>query len=365
MATRSLYLPHSAALTALYGDLEIYARSIRSAFIGTAGSVLERKNAQGFRFYAHQYYDGTGKKVERYLAGPIGDPAADDIAVRMRARIAELKEIVPSLRLLGREGFNLVDPRVYATLASLHNERLFAAGAVLIGSHAYGALLNQLGVRAAQYYTRDVDIARAAKLALGEAPRKSFLEALQGSGIAFAEIPQLDKRKPGTSFKEPGKSLFQVDLLVPSDSEEVRTVPVPELQAHATALPYLRYLLGESQESMILAREGCCMLRVPTPERFALHKLLVSQLRKPRAEKSRKDISQACVLLAVLAEQHPGAIESAAEALPVSARRHIAAAAILAEQEFADNHPRAVEALNQLTTSASRARAARATPRPA
>lgn len=71
-----------------------------------AGSVIERKNAGGFRFYAHQLYDGEGKKRERYLAGPMEDSKADAAAVDLRARIKELKEIVPSLRLLGRAGFN-------------------------------------------------------------------------------------------------------------------------------------------------------------------------------------------------------------------------------------------------------------------
>jgi len=63
-----LYTPHRRALTVLYADLESYALQQREVFIGTAGSVIERKNAAGFRFYAHQFYDGEGKKRERYLA---------------------------------------------------------------------------------------------------------------------------------------------------------------------------------------------------------------------------------------------------------------------------------------------------------
>src|SRR5688572_4229873 len=200
----ALYEPHASALSALFGDLENFARRQETALPGTPGSVLERTNASGFRFYAHQYYDANGRKVEKYLAGPVGDPAADDRAKELSERIAELNAAIKNVRLLGREGFKLADAKTFATLASLHNHALFEAGAVLVGSHAYGVLLNQLGARAAQYATQDVDIARSAELAFPEAPQKSFLEIIRESGLAFVEIPGLDKRKPSTSFKEAG-----------------------------------------------------------------------------------------------------------------------------------------------------------------
>ena len=50
-------------------------------------------------------------------------------------------------------------------LASLHNHGLFRVGALLIGSHAFGVLLNVLGVKAVPYATEDVDIARREQLA--------------------------------------------------------------------------------------------------------------------------------------------------------------------------------------------------------
>jgi hypothetical protein len=340
----ALYELHASALMVLYGDLENFARRQAVVFPGTPGSVLERANARGFRFYAHQYYDANGRKVERYLAGPVGDAAAEEKAKDLGQRIGEVNAALKNVRLLAREGFKLVDAKAFATLAALHNRGLFEAGAILVGSHAYGALLNQLGARAALYATQDVDIARSAELAFPDTPEKSFLEIIRESGIAFAEIPQLNKRKPSTSFKEAGNSFFQVDLLVPSPTEDIGTVAVPELKAHATALPYLKYLLAESQESMILAREGCCMARLPAPERFAVHKLVVSQLRKQRGEKSMKDVSQASVLFAILAERHPGALELAAKSVPASARRHLKAAAVVARAQL-ESHPRAIEAL--------------------
>src|SRR4051812_40059291 len=183
MARRSLYVPHSRALTVLHADLESHAVTGAPAFSGTAGSVIERKNASGFRFYAHQYYDGDGRKRESYLAGPVGGAAADATAEQTRLRIREIKALVPSLRMLGREGYNLADPRTYGTVASLANHGVFAAGALLVGSHAYGILLNRLGARVATYATEDIDIARGEALAFQRPAEAGFLEMLRDSGI--------------------------------------------------------------------------------------------------------------------------------------------------------------------------------------
>jgi hypothetical protein len=344
MAT-PLFTPHSRALTVLHADLENHALAQREAFEGTAGSVVERENATGFRFYAHQYYDGERHKREAYLAGPVGDAKADGAAAEMRDRIRETKNLVPSLRLLGREGFALVDARVYATLASLHNHGVFAAGAMLVGSHAYGVLLNHLGVRALPYATEDVDVARPQALRFDTRPEQGFLDMLNDSGVEFVAVPALERKRPSTSFKQRGRSPFHVDLLAPSGNETVTVIPVPELKAHATGLPVLDFLLAESQTGMLMAREGCCAVRVPLPERFAVHKLIVSQLRSGRSAKSERDVLQACVLAAALADGHPGALESAVAAVPRPARKRLRDGMASARRWLETAYPRAWEEL--------------------
>lgn len=338
-------MPHPRALSVIYSDIERHALSQPEVFTGTAGSVTRRQNASGFPFYAHQFYDSEGKKRERYVAGPEGNPEADATAEHLRLRIRELKDLVASLRLLGREGFQLVDAQTYATAASLHNHRFFSAGGLLIGSHAYGVLLNRLGVRSASYTTEDIDLARGEKLAFGAPAARSLLDMLRGSGIEFIEVPPLDHKQPPTSFKKRGRSAFQVDLLAPATNETYPAIHVSELQAYATGLPFLSYLLAESQFGALLAREGSCAVRVPLPERFAIHKLIVSALRRSGDEKGQRDRSQAAVLCAALAELHPGALESALEAVPKRASRYLRNALPPVRERLERPHPRAWEAL--------------------
>jgi hypothetical protein len=60
-----LYEAHPRALATLFFEAETYALSQTEVFVGTAGSIMERSNAAGFRFYAHQFYDAFGEKRER------------------------------------------------------------------------------------------------------------------------------------------------------------------------------------------------------------------------------------------------------------------------------------------------------------
>lgn len=347
MASKSkkIFTIHPASLSVEYGNIENVAAMKEEIILGTPGSVIEQINKDGVRFYTHQFYDGDGKKRQKYIAGPIGADDANAAAEKMRSKIEEVNDLVTAIRMLGREGFILVDAKTYTTLGALHNHGVFEAGGMLIGSHAYGVLLNKLGVRAAFNKTDDIDIARSEKLAFKKVPSKSMLEMLLESGVNFVEIPSLKHGAPSTSFKKKGKARFHVDLLVPSKDETFPTVAVPELSAHATALPYLKYLLAESQPAVLLARQGCCQVRVPVPERFAVHKLVVSQLRTGRGAKSGKDIDQASVLCAALAELHPGAIEDAVDALSKKMKKHFQKALPSAQKRLEESSPLAWNAL--------------------
>lgn len=122
-------------------------------------------------------------------------------------------------------------------------------------------------------------------------------------------------------------------------------VAVPELRAHATPLPYLRFLLTGSQQTVLLAREGCCALRVPLPERFAIHKLIVSHLRGGRSAKGSNDVDRACAVAAVLADTHPGALAEAIAAILRSASKHFKAGLAAASARIGARAPRTLDEL--------------------
>jgi hypothetical protein len=168
---------------------------------------------------------------------------------------------------------------------------------------------------------------------------------LRATGIEFFEVPRVDRRAPSTSFAERGGSRLSVDLLVPSRGDDYPTIPVPELKAHAKGLPYLAYLLGTSQEVPILSPHGVVLVRVPVPERYAVHKLIVAQLRSKTSAKPEKDLRQAATLIEALVERFPGAVEDALAAAPRSAGRLIRQSREALERHLPQSAEAAWEAL--------------------
>lgn len=334
-----LYRKHPASLATTFADVENHALHQEEVLVGTPGAITLRENANKTRYYVRQFYDFDGRKRDRYLF-QADAPGSEAAIGAWRKRIEEAKELQGNLRLLAREGFAMLAPRHLAALAPLSAHRIFEAGAILVGTHAFEVIVNRLGIRVAAFATEDVDIARPARLGLEAVPEGGLLGLLRESGIDFVEVPQMAHGAPATSFKERGRSRFTFDLLVPTPGEEIETRPVPELRAHATALPYLKYLLTQTQMGAAISTHGAAAVRVPVPERFAWHKLIVAQLRSGRTEKSRKDLKQAAVLLAATGEMFPGAIEEAYGKTPASARKHIRKSLESIRSEL-EPHPRA------------------------
>jgi hypothetical protein len=328
----ALFSRHSVGLQTIYSDLKRRASEQPFVLVGTPGSVGERE-VRGKPFLYRQFYDALGKKKADYL-GPADDADALERAKAIREAIEVTNGLLGDARLLAREGYVRVDSRTNAIVASLANHGLFRAGALLVGSHAFGALLNDMGIKSGAHLTEDVDVARSSPLKLA-AEHTSFVKMLEASTVPLSPILGFDRKVPPTSYKIAGR--------------EAKVVPIPELEAHATALPNLAYLLGESMNVIVIGRESVVAVRVPRPERLALHKLWVSQVRAATSEKSPKDIHQGAVLIAVLAENESGALDEAFAAFPKSARAKLRLALQQARTLLArEAHERAVEIVDAM-----------------
>jgi hypothetical protein len=313
----SLFSRHSVAVQTIYSDLKRRALEQLFVLVGTPGSVGERE-VRGRPFLYRQFYDARGKKVADYL-GSSDDDGARRRAAEVRDAIEVANGLLGDARLLAREGYVRVESRTNAVIASLANHGMFRAGALLVGSHAFGALLNDMGVKGGAHLTEDVDVARLHRLEL-EDGHASFAKMLDDSTLPLSPVLGSDRRVPPTSFKIAGRDRLRVDLLTPAPGRDVKVVAVPELDAHATALPHLAYLLGESIEAVVIGRESVVPVRVPRPERFAIHKLWVAQVRDATSDKRPKDIRQAALLIAALAEDDATAVEEAVDIFPKIAR---------------------------------------------
>lgn len=313
----------------------------------TAGSIHVEPRKEGHYVYRYRY-GSSGKRVVEYL-GPVGEPETDRRIERAKEEIAEHALIAQYAHNLRRLNLYAVDNSTACTVAAMSNLGIFGRGALLVGTHAFGALLNELGVIASPFpMTEDIDVARAHRIEVAAIPKGGMLALLQQTGLPFHEVPAFRRGAPATSFKVRGTRL-KVDLLVPSDERPYGTIAIPELGAHATGLPHFRYLLEGHFPSMLIGRERLIPVSIPHAGRFCIHKLAVHSLRSPGDDaKRKKDLLQAALLAKVIVADQEWLLEEAIAAIPRTMRARIKLGAARAIELLAPKSPDAAAALSAL-----------------
>lgn len=329
---RPLFRRHDASSRTKYQESVQLARGQQRLLAGTPGTLKQRTQSAR-QYWVREHIRVDGAKVDEYV-GAVESTAAARIE-QLRAEIELAKALASTSAMLRLLGFQRIEREPAAVLAVFFNHGLHHAGLVLVGSHAYAALLNELGVQARAYRTQDLRLARSAPLAL----------ALPAHG-SFRSLG-MPSNKPSASFKLPGAGKLMVDLLVPG-SEAGKIVEVRELGGYAQTIPLLDFLIEEPLEGVVLSPNQVVPVRLPAPERFVLHKLFSAESRRADRSKVVKDREQAAVLAAALEEDSPGRLRAAWTEVPRSGRDAIKRSARTAAKLLEGAHPQAEDALRAL-----------------
>jgi hypothetical protein len=334
---------HDPAAQVRYQELKSLAATQGRVLAGTPGTLKQRIQS-GNRYWVREHIRVDGRKVDEYLGAAAA--MADTRLEQLRAQLGLARALAAGSAQLRLFGYQRLERKPAAVLEALCNHGLFAAGLTLVGSHAYGALLNELGIVAAGYRTQDLDLARTHRLAVALPPGTGLRQLLAESGLRFAPVPCLPAHAPSTSFKLPGAESLAVDLRVPG-TRAGAIVPVPELAAHAQATPLLEFLVREPIDGVVLSPNQVIPVKLPSPEHFVLHKLYASQSRSDRA-RTPKDLEQAALLAAVLEEDMPGRLLAAFRYMPTSGKPATRRGAKAAARRLAGLHPQADDVLSRI-----------------
>lgn len=285
---------HDEPIRTQYAELKERARAAGPLLAGSPGSIVTH-TVKGRAYLYRAYYVVASKRLEEYI-GPADDdelkPAMAgrmEYAEWMRRRVVQLRDL----------GFQVADRLSARVLVEMHNRGAFDAGMVLVGTLAYMARLNDLGVAVLGSRTMDIDLARASHLKLGM--RMEFLAALQATSLPF------------------------VDVLT-SGAKLGAPVRLPELSWHAQSVPFYDYLLKEAEPGAVLAGGHCIPVRIPQAGRFIWHKLYSSRNRRGESEKARKDLQQAVTLARALQDDAPAVLKAAYRAAPPELKKKLSAA---------------------------------------
>ena len=225
-------------------------------------------------------------------------------------------------------GCTAVLPRHYRVIRRLAEYGFFHAGGLLIGTHAFLAYGNMLGVRwGGQERTQDFDFAHAGKavsLVLPSGLRVKTDEASESLNMGFLPVAGLSGRTGGT-YLIPNEPEFRLDFLTPLHRGGDAPYVHPQLNITLQPLPFMEYSLEKFEQAVVFGNEGSVLVNVPSPERYALHKLLVFGERSGSfRSKSSKDLAQAACLAAYLWDHRREALADALKDLLSRGKRWVA-----------------------------------------
>jgi hypothetical protein len=287
-------LPLSAQTA--YAELLEQARAFElEALAGLKGAFHKRSiHGRSYVYFGYRDADGKGRMV---YVGP-DDERVEALVSRFR-QVKAPRKLSPAAQSAQALGCAATPPKHYRIIRQLSAYGFFRAGGVLIGTHALVAIGNMLGVRwIASERTQDVDFAHAGRnvsIALPANLRISVHNALTSLEMGLLPIQQFSG-KAGAQYRNPADPELRLDFLT-SETRSGKTVVLDELGLALEPLKFMEFLLVGTTQAALLAREGACVVNIPAPERYAVHKLIVYGER-PASERAKaaKDLEQAAAL---------------------------------------------------------------------
>jgi hypothetical protein len=259
------------------------------------GSITSR-NIKGRSYLYLTSKDGATRQQKSL--GPADDPQVKELADRITAaanRAREMRTVVATLKQKARIPAPILP--VGRILEVIANAGLFKRGMTLIGTAAYQSYPCVLGsyLPVASFITNDIDLS-VAEFDTGDL--QDDLEAiLQRADPSFRPRWHPDDKLPKVFEANGG---LRVDVLTKMARGGEAALKVEGLKCAAAALSFQEFLVEDTIETVSLYGRGV-QVRVPTPLKYAVHKLIVAQRRKDRVKRS-KDLMQANELIEILME---------------------------------------------------------------
>lgn len=303
----------SLAAQTAYAELfsQTQAFELDSALAGLTGAFHQRKlKGRDYWYFAYRDID---QKLRMVYVGPNNERVLALVARFRESR--QDKPLAPPARMAIAGGCAPVAPKHFRIIRRLAEYGFFRAGGILIGTHAFLAMGNMLGVRWRDgAATLDVDFAHAGQnvsLALPADLKIDVHGALESLEMGLLPMAQFNG-KAGAQYRNPKDQELRLDF-VTSMTRNGKPVAMPDLNLALEPLKFMEFSLEQPVQACVFANAGACIVNLPAPERYAVHKLIVHGER-PVAQRAKatKDLLQAASLASYFLDNGQAAVFNAA-----------------------------------------------------
>jgi hypothetical protein len=310
----SLYRELPVAAQTAYAELfemTQAAEAVRSP--AALSGKIAWKTIKGRRYAYWAFKEIDGRKREYYL-GPDGPAIAAIESARTRGA-PSLDAVARQAAVALAQGCAATPPKHFRIAKRFADYQFFRAGGLLVGTHAFVALGNQLGVAwGSGTRTLDLDFAHHGPggdvaVALPADMRIDTHGALESLQLGF--LPALGGPKGlASQYMSEREPDLRVDFITPM-RRKADLLAAPDLGVALSPLKFLDYLIESPGQAVLIDRADACLVNLPDPARYGLHKLIVAAERGAKNPKYTKDILQALALIEWHLERAPHAIKDA------------------------------------------------------
>ncbi|OGR30527.1 MAG: hypothetical protein A2X79_04835 [Desulfuromonadaceae bacterium GWB2_53_15] len=300
----------------LYAELiELLQIVEASRTISSLKGSFSIKGNKGEEYVYFRFYNPSGQLEEKYIGrrNEQTEQLMRDHADG-KSDVMEMGGKLKRLSLQIQAGIKQpTDKAMTRVIRSLADAGVFRNGGVLVGTHAFQAAGLMLGVTWTPETTKtmDVDLAIERNVSVAIPMIDSDIPAaLDSLEMGFYPVPKLNHKDPSTNFAI-RKSQLRLDILTPKTKGSDSPVFIKRFNCAAEPLSYLSYVIEKPSFSVLLDTTPV-LVNIPQPVRYAMHKLIVSQVRDASsAAKRSKDLYQAHQILSLLQENRPFDIQPA------------------------------------------------------
>ncbi|MDR7299666.1 hypothetical protein J2X16_005036 [Pelomonas aquatica] len=281
-----------------YAELLDMARGVELAKFGSLRCSFHRRQikCKTYVYFNYRDVDGHGRSV---YVGPEGERVQRLVNEFQQCQVAErLTALSQRAQACMALGCNGLPTKHFRSIQKLAGYGFFRAGGVLVGSHAFVAMGDMLGLRwmdrgnamSADFARIETCISIALPLEL-EIPAHDAITSLQAGLLpirAFGGGAQrLDLKAPE----------LRVQLVTPTGGRD-GVSQASTLGIELKPVKFIALLLEDASHGVVFAKSGACMVNLPDPARLAVHNLVAfGDTQIPEGMRSIGLLEQAAALI--------------------------------------------------------------------
>jgi hypothetical protein len=310
------YTELSPAAQSAYAELHDAAThlEIQRSVAGLSGNFAS-KTVKGRHYWYFQFRDISGK-VRQIYVGPDNEPVRRLIKLK---DASDSPPLIPFARSAIALGCAPLTPVHFRIIKRLADYGFFKAGGMLVGTHAYLASGNILGVSwHGATKTQYMDFAHPGNNVSIALPADIDVDvhgAIQSLEMGLLPITSFEGQ-PGATYLNPRTPDLRLDFLTSMHRGRGKPVIPANLNIALQPLKFMEYSLNSPMQATVLCAEGAVVVNIPDPIRYGLHKLLVYGEREGQYRvKATKDLRQAASMVSYYQAHRADQLDEAREDL--------------------------------------------------